>query len=239
MVAAGKFREDLLYRLRVIHLHIPPLRDRVDDIRPLAMHFFARSGHLVTLTDDAWQVLTRYRWPGNVRELQNVVEQMAWLSSSPDVPIGVEHIPAIVKATGPSILPTRERRRQVADELYQALVQGGYSFWEHIHPLFLNRDITRHDIRELVRRGLSASRGSYRTLLQLFGIPAGDYKRFMNFLATHDCRADFREFRNANADAPQAVRTIMPTLPPLQTPAASRPAAESTTGSDPTERVAS
>jgi transcriptional regulator with PAS, ATPase and Fis domain len=86
------------------------------------------------LTDEAWQVLTRYRWPGNVRELQNVVEQMAWLSSSPDVPIGVEHIPAIVKATGPSILPTRERRRQVADELYQALVQGGYSFWEHIHP---------------------------------------------------------------------------------------------------------
>ena len=238
MVASGKFREDLLYRLRVIHLHIPALRDRVEDVRPLAMHFFARSGHLVTLTDEAWQVLTRYRWPGNVRELQNVVEQMAWLSSSPDVPIGVEHIPAIVKATGPSILPTRERRRQVADELYQALVQGGYSFWEHIHPLFLNRDITRHDVRELVRRGLSASRGSYRTLLQLFGIPAGDYKRFMNFLATHDCRADFREFRNANADAPQAVRTVMPALPPLQTPASDRTTA-STRGSDPSERVAS
>lgn len=226
MVAAGKFREDLLYRLRVIHLTIPPLRDRPDDIRPLAMHFFAQSGRLVTLTDEAWQVLTRYRWPGNVRELQNVVEQMVWLAASPDEAIGVDHIPATVRQTEPSILPARERRKQVADELYQALVHGGYSFWEHIHPLFLNRDITRHDIRELVRRGLNASRGSYRTLLQLFGIDASDYKRFMNFLSTHECRADFREFRNANADAPQAVRTIVPTLPPLRSGAPAQPAAK-------------
>jgi transcriptional regulator with PAS, ATPase and Fis domain len=217
LVAAGKFREDLLYRLRVIHLHIPPLRDRIEDIRPLAMHFFTRAGHLVTLSDDAWQLLCRYRWPGNVRELQNVVEQMTWLTSTPGEPIGVEHVPAIVKSTGPSVVPARERRRQVADELYQAIVHGGYSFWEHIHPLFLNRDITRQDIRELLRRGLSASRGNYRTLLQLFGIPADDYKRFMNFLSTHDCRADFREFRNLNGEAPQAMRSVAPALPPLET----------------------
>ena len=218
MVGAGTFREDLLYRLRVIHLHVPPLRERVEDIRPLAMHFFARSGRLITLTEEAWKLLERYRWPGNVRELQNVVEQMTWLSASPDEALDVQHVPAIVKSTGQAILPTRERRRQVADELYQALVHGGYSFWEHIHPLFLSRDITRHDIRELVRRGLSVTRGSYRTVLELFGISASDYKRFMNFLSTHDCRADFREFRNVNADAPQPVRTIMPPLRPLGTP---------------------
>jgi hypothetical protein len=208
MVASGKFREDLLYRLRVIHLTIPPLRERPEDIRPLALHFFARSGRLVTLTDEAWEVLARHRWPGNVREVQNVVEQIAWLAASPDEPIGVNQLPATVRHTEPSILQGRERRKQVADELYQALVHGGYSFWEHIHPLFLNRDITRHDIRELVRRGLTASRGSYRTLLQLFGIDAGDYKRFMNFLSTHECRADFREFRNVNAEAKHAVRAM-------------------------------
>jgi transcriptional regulator with PAS, ATPase and Fis domain len=226
MVGSGTFREDLLYRLRVIHLHVPPLRERVEDIRPLAMHFFARSGRLIVLTDEAWLLLQRYRWPGNVRELQNVVEQMTWLSASPDEPLGAEHVPAIVKSTGQTILPTRERRRQVADELYQALVHGGYSFWEHVHPLFLSRDITRHDIRELVRRGLSVTRGSYRTLLELLGIPAGDYKRFMNFLSTHDCRADFREFRNANGDVPEPVRTIMSPLRPLGTPS------DTTTASD-------
>lgn len=222
MVASGKFREDLLYRLRVIHLDVPALRDRVEDIRPLARHFFARAGRVVTLTEDAWQMLERYRWPGNVRELQNVVEQIAWLSGAPEEPVGVESLPAIVRSIGPSLLPARERRRQVADELYQALVHGGYSFWEHIHPLFLSRDITRHDIRELVRRGLSVSRGSYRTLLDLFGLPPTDYKRFMNFLTTHDCRADYREFRNAATETPSAVRRIAPLLPPLETPGSAK-----------------
>src|SRR5262245_52800714 len=73
MVASGTFREDLLYRLRVIHLHVPSLRERAADIRPLAMHFFARSGRLVTLTDEAWQALERYKWPGNVRDRKSVV----------------------------------------------------------------------------------------------------------------------------------------------------------------------
>jgi DNA-binding NtrC family response regulator len=219
MVASGHFREDLLYRLRVIHLHVPPLRDRIEDIRPLAMHFFARSGRLVSLTDEAWQALERYQWPGNVRELQNIVEQMAWLSESPDDPIGIDQVPAVVKSSRESAPPTRERRRQVADELYHALVQGGYSFWDHIHPIFLNRDITRTDLRELVRRGLSVSRGNYRAVLELFGMPATDYKRFMNFLSTHDCRADYREFRNANGEVPRPMRSTVPLLPALPVPA--------------------
>jgi transcriptional regulator with PAS, ATPase and Fis domain len=222
LVAAGKFREDLLYRLRVIHLHVPPLRDRVEDVRPLAMHFFTRSGRLVSLTEEAWVLLERYQWPGNVRELQNVVEQMTWLSASPDEPLGIEQVPAIVKSTStptPPGVPMRDRRRQVADELYQALVQGGYSFWQHIHPLFLNRDITRTDLRELVRRGLSTTRGSYRAVVDLFGIPAADYKRFMNFLSTHDCRPDYREFRRATGEYVRTRRPA-PLLPPLDEPSA-------------------
>jgi transcriptional regulator with GAF, ATPase, and Fis domain len=231
MVASGTFREDLLYRLRVIHLHVPPLRDRAADIRPLAMHFFARCGRLVTLTDDAWHALERYKWPGNVRELQNVVEQVAWLAGSPEEPIGADQLPPVVRTTGHANTPVRERRRQVADELYQALVHGGYSFWQHIHPLFLNRDITRHDLRELLRRGLSATRGSYRALLELFGIPAVDYKRFMNFLATHDCRVDYREFRTAKSDAPRARRSILTLLPPLDEAPGPEPAGAGMSGS--------
>ncbi len=219
LVTAGAFREDLLYRLRVIHLHVPSLRERASDVRPLAMHFFARSGRLVTLTDEAWQALERYKWPGNVRELQNVVEQIAWLAASPDEPIGVDQLPAVVKSAGHANTPMRERRRQVADELYHALVHGGYSFWQHIHPLFLNRDITRHDLRDLLRRGLSSTRGSYRALLELFGIPSSDYKRFMNFLSTHDCRVDYREFRTARHEAPHSRRSILTLLPPLEEPA--------------------
>jgi transcriptional regulator with PAS, ATPase and Fis domain len=212
LVGQGQFREDLLYRLRVIHFHVPPLRERQEDIRPLADHFLARSKSAVKLSDEAWQALERYRWPGNVRELQNVMEQVMWLANG-DQPVGVDELPQSIQA-GQVLLPARERRRQISDDLYQAILGGGYSFWEHIHPLFLTRDITRHDLRELVRRGLSISRGNYRSLLQLFRIPKSDYKRFMNFLATHDCRIDYREFRNPHTQLARSPRLALPPVTP-------------------------
>jgi transcriptional regulator with PAS, ATPase and Fis domain len=212
LIASGQFREDLWYRLRVIHLHVPPLRERIEDIRPLAAHFVAQTGRRVELSDEALRLLERYRWPGNVRELQNVIEQTVWLAPA-DV-VKAEHLPGQIQTTTQTILPVRERRTQVADELYQALVVSGYSFWEHIYPLFLSRDITRHDMRELVRRGLAATRGNYRTMLKLFGMLPRDYKRFLNFLAAHDCRADFREFRNGTADVRQRPSSVLPPLQP-------------------------
>jgi transcriptional regulator with PAS, ATPase and Fis domain len=221
LVRAGQFREDLLYRLQVIHLHVPALRDRRADIRPLGMHFIARSKRPVALTDAAWNALERYRWPGNVRELQNVIEQLVWRPAA-DGPIDVQDLPRSITASRSSLLPTRERRRQLADELYQALVHDGYSFWEHIHPLYIQRDISRHDMRQLVRRGLGVTRGSYRGLLHLFGMPVEDYKRFMNFLASHDCRVQFQEFRNSREDEPAALRIRPSLLPPLPQPHASR-----------------
>jgi transcriptional regulator with PAS, ATPase and Fis domain len=215
MVRSGQFREDLVYRLQVIHIHVPPLRDRRADIRPLGMHFIKASHREVTLTDEAWTALEQYRWPGNVRQLQNVIEQIVWRSAGPE-PVTVEQLPQAVTVAASNMLPARERRRQLADDLYQALVTGGYSFWEHIHPLFMNRDITRHDIRQLIRRGLATTGGNYRALLRLFRMPPDDYKRFMNFLATHDCRAQFREFRNGSSEPALPPLTVR-LLPPLRT----------------------
>jgi two-component system nitrogen regulation response regulator NtrX len=84
-VAGGQFREDLLFRLNVIPLHIPPLRERDDDIAPLAKHFAvrqaARLARPVELDAGALQLLQSYSWPGNVRELSNVVERLAILST--------------------------------------------------------------------------------------------------------------------------------------------------------------
>ncbi|HEX7088137.1 MAG TPA: sigma-54 dependent transcriptional regulator [Vicinamibacterales bacterium] len=211
MVANGQFREDLLYRLRVIHIHVPPLRERREDIRVLVRYLASKGPRAVEFSEDALRMLERYRWPGNVRELQNVVEQALWMSNGSVVE--VEHLPPSVQAAADQVLPVRERRKQVADELYAALVNGGYSFWEHIHPLFLHRDITRHDMRELVRRGLATTRGNYRSLLRLFGMPASDYKRFLNFLAAHECNVDFRAFRNGTA--PTGPLRAPRLLPPL------------------------
>ncbi len=79
-VAAGNFREDLYYRLNVITLELPPLRERIEDVEPLALHFLARiarkSRRLVTsITPAALAAMQSYHWPGNVRELENVIER--------------------------------------------------------------------------------------------------------------------------------------------------------------------
>ena len=209
-VAAGEFREDLLYRLRVIHIHVPPLRERRSDIRPLVAHFARRRDSQTEFTPQALELLERYRWPGNVRELQNIVEHAIWQSDTHL--IGPDSLPQCVRVTEPLLMQTKERRRQIADELYDALVNGGCSFWTHIHPLFLARDITRHDIRELVRKGLRTTRGSYRSLLTLFGMNPQEYQRFHNFLAAHECKVDYREFRSGEAEEEPKRRGLLPEL---------------------------
>ena len=193
-VSAGNFREDLMYRLDVVHIRVPPLRERAEDVRALIEHHLSRAQRHINLTEEALHALETYRWPGNVRELQNVVERLIWTSVNDTV--GVENLPPrLLPGRSDTILPVRERRRQRADDLFKALTEGSFNFWEHVHPLFLDRDLTRHDLRELVRRGLAATRGNYQAVVRLFGMPSTDYKRFLNFLGTHGCVVDFREFR--------------------------------------------
>ena len=115
--------------------------------------------------------------------------------------VGVEHLPVSLRSEPGPLTPVADRRSQVADELYDALVKQSASFWEHVYPMFLARDITRHDLRELVRRGLRESGGRYKSLLALFGMSSRDYRRFMNFLAAHDCGVGVREFRGGAAAA--------------------------------------
>jgi DNA-binding NtrC family response regulator len=83
-VKRGSFREDLFYRLSVVTLRVPPLRDRADDIPLLATHFLRRAaaaaGREATISDDAMQMLTHYSWPGNVRELDNTIEHLVLYS---------------------------------------------------------------------------------------------------------------------------------------------------------------
>jgi DNA-binding NtrC family response regulator len=87
MVKEGRFREDLYYRLNVVPIQVPPLRERREDIRELAHHFLARSAVQLgripqVLSDGAVQLLETYPWPGNIRELQNLLERMAVLCES-------------------------------------------------------------------------------------------------------------------------------------------------------------
>jgi two-component system response regulator FlrC len=86
-VKAGRFREDLFFRLNVIHMQLPPLRERKDDIKVFAEHFaekFAKSNHIATpkLTNEALDILTKHTWPGNVRELENTMHRAVLLNNN-------------------------------------------------------------------------------------------------------------------------------------------------------------
>ena len=201
MIDRGEFREDLLYRIKVTHLHVPSLRQRKEDIRPLVEHTIAKTNRQVVIDEEALALLEAYSWPGNVRELQNVVEQLVALASSDRITVD-ELPPAVVMASQPGhAYPKRERRRRVSDDLYDGLVSGGLNFWTDVHATFTKRDLTRNDIRQLFRRALTTTGGNYRAVLQLFGMEQADYKRLMNFLAAHECTVDYREFRQPRHDA--------------------------------------
>ena len=69
------------------------------------------------------------------------------------------------------------------------------SFWSEVHKPFMDRDLTRDDVRELVRVGLTHTRGNYKMLVSAFNMPQRDYKRFLSFLRAYQCHVSFRQFR--------------------------------------------
>jgi two-component system, NtrC family, response regulator HydG len=112
-VAAGRFRQDLLYRLKVVEVRVPPLRDRPEDLLPLARALLAaaarRTGRRIGgLTGAALEALQRHAWPGNVRELENALERAVALASGPRV--DVADLPEEVRVPGPAPRPLGTRR---------------------------------------------------------------------------------------------------------------------------------
>jgi transcriptional regulator with PAS, ATPase and Fis domain len=197
MVNEGRFREDLFYRLNVLHVILAPLRDRADDIPQLLDHFlrtFARHHDRVPpqITFDALDVLMAYDWPGNVRELRNVVERLVVSDCDPVRPQDLPFEVLNVKRAEPH---HRQMQETLVDALMKQMRVDGVPFWNAVYPVFMSRDMTREELRELVRRGLETARGSYKIVARMFNLPDDDYKRFLGFLRTHECQVAFQQFR--------------------------------------------
>jgi transcriptional regulator with GAF, ATPase, and Fis domain len=208
--AAREFRSDLYYRLNVFEIRIPPLRERAADI-PLLLDYYLRSFAAdrpsLALSNEAIELLTAYNWPGNIRELRNVVERLV-LRAKTSI-IGVDAIPPEIGLAAPPSRPasladsggiSHEARVQ---KLLRQILTDHESFWTTAYPAFMARDITRDDMRQIVRTGLEQTHGSYRQFLALFNMPPDDYKRLLGFLKQHDCHLPFQRFRvlRARADA--------------------------------------
>ena len=181
MMEEGKFREDLFYRLHVISIQLPPLRERKDDIPLLVQHFLHKYGEEnrkgdLELTPDALDLLTEYDWPGNVRELENVIERAVVLTSGPR--IGVELVPDHVRRAPNFHMPqfvvppegisfkdviTDFEKRLIESTLEAAGgVQKRAAELLHIKPTTLNEMIKRYDIRPRRKRQASGEGGARR-----------------------------------------------------------------------------
>lgn len=197
-IATKAFREDLYYRLNVIHLIIPPLRERREDIPLLAEHFLQMYSQThgfepPQLSEAVWDHLKKYRWPGNVRELRNLIERLVVRGSTS--PITLAELPADVLQPPGNTAVAPYRRLSATDVMFERMTVRKESFWDVVYVPFMQRDLTRDDLRSIIRRGLEDSRGSYKLLVELFNLPPGDYKRFLNFLRKHDCHMPFQRFR--------------------------------------------
>ena len=199
LVAQNLFRDDLYYRLNVIHIVVPPLRDRREDIPELIDHFLTRyvaanRSTLTGISPASLKALCEHPWHGNVRELENCIERLCVTAKGPQIEL--EDLPSDFRAHDPiNLKPRRERRRTVADDLYKRMTEQRESFWVTVYPLFMEREITRSNVREVVRKGLEEARGNYKIVARLFNMEPRDYKRFLNFLRKHDCQIPFKEYR--------------------------------------------
>jgi transcriptional regulator with PAS, ATPase and Fis domain len=214
-VAAGTFREDLYYRLNVIQIVVPPLRERRDDVPALLAYYLGSAAEThglqqPSLTPGAMEMLVEYPWPGNVRQLRNVAERLVVQERSG--PLTPDNLPAEIRGSRSAFAAEPQTAGQedpliatdghVMNERVQQLwtrLQDGEDFWTVVHQAFKTHEIDRSDLIALIDRGLRDSGGSYRRMLKIFNLEDTDYKRFHGFLHQHRANLPVGPYRNRAA----------------------------------------
>ena len=210
MIAQGLFREDLFYRLNVIHLVVPPLRERKEDIPAMVDHFMRQftktnRSQVDVIGDETLAALVEYSWPGNVRELENVIERLVVVGRGRVAEL--TDLPMEVRGSRPRPVAALAVRAvagslsaNVVEDLYTRLTRQRECFWTTVYPLYMQREITRTHVRDLVKKGLEEARGNYKIMVQLFNMEQSDYKKFLNFLRKHQCQLPFKEYRQVGPE---------------------------------------
>lgn len=174
--------------LGALAVSVPSLRERQADI-PLLSQFFAtaadRSGCGVSFSADAMNALSAYSWPGNVSQLKTVIERL--VAHADGGQIRATDLPVGIRPRGYSDRVRREQRARVGGELFAQLRSTGTSFWSSVYPLFMRREITRRDLRDVVRRALEVAQGDGAELMHVLNLPAADRRRFEQFLRKFGC----------------------------------------------------
>jgi DNA-binding NtrC family response regulator len=195
MVAEKTFREDLYYRLSVFCIHLPPLRERKKEVHRLVMEYL----HLLKgkeLGEGFWASLEGYAWPGNIRELKTVLKRLGVLCESPIDGEAVQRILAdspkhMADASPPSPQSTPVALPvQVGCKGFWQRFEAGENFWQVIKEPFLERDLSRSEVKALLTEALERCRYKYINCLPLFNLQPSEYKTFMKFLIRNRLNSD-------------------------------------------------
>lgn len=191
LVMTNEFRYDLLFRLRQFHVNIPPLRERGDDWRVLVDYSLRRLadqyGVAKHMSRASLDLLARFDWPGNVRQLIGVV-RTGYAMADAEAIEPPDFASSLEDERGARPGEPGEPAEPARPELFTQIIEEGAAFWTVVYDPFMNRDLNRTQVRAVIRDGLDQAGGSYRRLLDLFRLPAGDYQRFMDFLRHHDLK---------------------------------------------------
>jgi DNA-binding NtrC family response regulator len=171
-IATGRFRDDVYYRLNVFPIQVPPLRERRDDIAPLAGLFLERYAKKGTepegFTPEALSALLEYDWPGNVRELENVVQRALAVSDGPR--IGVAALPDEVAAAR----PPSHVGAQIEQLSYREMLEQARDRATRDYLVAVLRDLDGNVTKAAERAGVE--RESLHRLLKRYGIRSEDFK---------------------------------------------------------------
>lgn len=180
-IDAGEFRRDLFFRLQVLEIRIPPLRERKEDIR-LFVESHSRFLKRKQIGEGFWEFLSEHGWPGNIRELFSVMKRAGL---SPAAKITGAELKALA---GESVLPPpTPPHPQQENQVWQS-IRSGRNFWEAVRTPFLQRELKRSEAREVIRKGLEESGGSFKKLVELFHLHENDYRPLLNFIHKHHLR---------------------------------------------------
>ena len=180
-ISEGEFREDLYYRLHVLEIAVPPLRERKEDIRSFILENKKYLKGKET-GEGFWDSVYDHDWPGNMRELITVLKRAGILLDSPITGRDIEAVIA-ADAYKKSFDEKDNRIEHVWDEL-----KAGKSFWEVVKEPFLNRDLNREQVKEIIARALKETDGKHVSLMNVFNVEKSQYKKFMKFLYRNDLR---------------------------------------------------
>jgi two-component system nitrogen regulation response regulator GlnG len=194
LIQQGLFREDLFFRLNVVPIRLPPLRERAEDVPDLVRHFFAmaeREGLPQKQVDSgALERMKRYRWPGNVRELENLIRRLAALYPQDIITAGIVETelaePAVASADGPlDNLPD-----EIAPAVERFLATYFGQFGDSLPPPGLYHRILREIEQPLLGAALAATRGNQIRAAELLGLNRNTLRKKIRDL-------DLRVIRNS------------------------------------------